>query len=65
MDETQGSWDRALVVVLADGAIISACGQHLVTSPPGTYLFFLDGVPAPLRDGCRQSPGFVQYSTAP
>ena len=67
MDETQGSWNRALVVVLADGAIIkqrvwSAC-CHI--APGHSSILLWDNVPVHFRIPVRrQSPAFVQHGTA-
>ena len=43
------------VVVLAGGASISACGQHVVTSPRSLIYSSIDGLPARFVR-CRQSP---------
>jgi len=63
MDETQGSWDRALVVVLADGAITkqrvwSACCD---IAPGHPSILLWDAVPVHID---RQSPALVQHGTA-
>jgi len=59
--ETQGSWGRALVVVLADGAIISSCGQHVVTSPRFLYMPF-NTIGAPELVDIAQLPQQVRPS---
>jgi hypothetical protein len=55
---TQGSRVRALVVVLADSGIISAWGQHVVTSPgllsiPARLLRTLSPVPRLFVQQCE------------